>query len=79
MLTVNLARAKACLSELLDKVEAGEEVVITRRGKAVARLSEVGQSKKPLPLADLVEFRRTMPKLSRPSAEMLRELRDEGY
>ncbi|MCY4016366.1 MAG: type II toxin-antitoxin system prevent-host-death family antitoxin [Gammaproteobacteria bacterium] len=79
MLTVNLARAKACLSELLDKVEAGEEVVITRRGRAVARLSEVGQSKKPLPLADLAEFRRTMPKLSRPSAEMLRELRDEGY
>ncbi|MCY4182996.1 MAG: type II toxin-antitoxin system prevent-host-death family antitoxin [Gammaproteobacteria bacterium] len=39
MLTVNLARAKACLSELLDKVEAGEEVVITRRGRAVARLS----------------------------------------
>ena len=79
MLMVNLARAKACLSELLDKVEAGEEVVITRRGKAVARLSEAGHPKKPLPLADLAEFRRTMPRLSRPSAEMLRELRDEGY
>ena len=79
MLTVNLARAKACLSELLDKVEAGEEVVITRRGRAVARLSEASRPKKTLPLADLAEFRRTMPKLSRPSAEMLRELRDEGY
>ncbi len=79
MLTVNLAQAKARLSELLDKVEAGEEVVITRRGKAVARLAEVVHPKKPLPLKELAEFRRTMPKLSRPTAEILRELRDEGY
>ena len=33
--TVDLAQAKARLSELLDKVEAGQEVLITRRGKAV--------------------------------------------
>ncbi len=30
--------AKNRFSELLDKVEHGEDVVITRRGKAVARL-----------------------------------------
>ena len=30
MLTVNLVQAKAHLSQLLDKVEAGEEVIITR-------------------------------------------------
>jgi prevent-host-death family protein len=30
--------AKNKLSELLDRVERGEEVVITRRGKAVAKL-----------------------------------------
>ena len=30
MVTVNLAQAKARLSELLDQVEAGQEVVITR-------------------------------------------------
>jgi prevent-host-death family protein len=38
MVTVNLAQAKAHLSELLDKVEAGEEVVITRHGRAVAHI-----------------------------------------
>ncbi|MCT0225750.1 type II toxin-antitoxin system Phd/YefM family antitoxin [Synechococcus sp. CS-1328] len=38
MRTVTLAAAKARLSALLDAVEAGEEVVITRRGKTVARL-----------------------------------------
>jgi len=30
--------AKTHLSELLDRVEQGEELVITRRGRAVARL-----------------------------------------
>lgn len=38
MSTVTLADAKTHLSRLLDQVEAGEEVVITRRGKPVARL-----------------------------------------
>ena len=36
MVTVNLVQAKAHLSELLDRVEAGEEVIITRHGRAVA-------------------------------------------
>ncbi len=78
MVTVNLAQAKARLSELLDKVEAGQDILITRRGKAVAHLSAAIQPKKPLPLQDLAEFRARMPKLRRPAAELLREMRDEG-
>jgi prevent-host-death family protein len=35
---VGAFEAKAKLGQLLDRVEAGEEVVITRRGKAVAKL-----------------------------------------
>jgi antitoxin (DNA-binding transcriptional repressor) of toxin-antitoxin stability system len=38
MRRVGVAEAKAQLSALLDAVEAGEEVVITRRGQPVARL-----------------------------------------
>ena len=38
MITVGSFEAKTKLAELLDKVEAGETVTITRRGKAVARL-----------------------------------------
>jgi len=38
MRTITLADAKARLSAVIDQVEAGEEVVITRRGKAVARI-----------------------------------------
>jgi len=35
---VQLFEAKARLSELVDRAEAGRETVITRRGRAVARL-----------------------------------------
>jgi prevent-host-death family protein len=38
MTTVGSFEAKTKLAELLDKVEAGETVTITRRGKPVAKL-----------------------------------------
>ena len=38
METIQVAQAKAQLSALLERVEAGEEIVIARRGKAIARL-----------------------------------------
>ena len=38
MKEVGAFEAKSRLGRLLDWVEAGEEVIITRRGKAVARL-----------------------------------------
>lgn len=36
--TVNVHEAKTHLSKLLERVEAGEEVVIARAGRPVARL-----------------------------------------
>ena len=41
MITVGSFEAKTKLAELLDKVEAGETVTITRRGTAVAQLVPV--------------------------------------
>ncbi|HVP08056.1 MAG TPA: type II toxin-antitoxin system prevent-host-death family antitoxin [Burkholderiales bacterium] len=40
-IVVGAFEAKTKLAELLDKVEAGESVTITRRGKAVAKLIAV--------------------------------------
>jgi prevent-host-death family protein len=77
MLTVNLAHAKAHLSELLDKVEAGEEVVITRHGEPVAHIRPVVSPKKPLPLQKLAAFRARMPPWRKASARLLREARDD--
>ena len=79
MLTVNLTHAKAHLSELLNQVQAGEAVVITRHGKPIAQLSPVVQPKQPLNVKELAAFRATMPKWRRSSAVLIREMRDEGY
>ena len=38
MAAIGAFEAKTHLGELLDRVERGEELVITRRGKSVARL-----------------------------------------
>ena len=38
---MNIAEAKAKLSELVARAEAGEEVVLTRNGKPAARLVAV--------------------------------------
>ena len=47
MATVNVREAKTHLSKLLARVEAGEEVVIARNGKPVARLVKCKAKGKP--------------------------------
>ena len=81
MVTVGLTHAKAHLGELLDKVAAGEEVVITRRGRPVARMSALAaqRPRKPLRLNELAAFRATLPMMPESSAELIRKMRDEGY
>ena len=43
MITVGAFEAKTHLSSLLDRVAAGEEVLITKHGKPVARLVSAAQ------------------------------------
>ena len=76
MSTVTLAEAKTHLSHLLDQVEAGEEVLITRRGLPIARITPVEKPKHAV--KSLAEFRRRMPHWRKSSTEMLREMRDEN-
>ena len=82
MRTVGLAEAKAQLSALLDAVEAGDEVVITRRGKAVARLvrdSQRSSAEVALPWPQrLRRFHAGQPSLAVRAVAMVRELREEG-
>lgn len=55
MESYSVADAKARLSELIDRAEAGETVSITRRGKPVARLVA---EQRPKRLFDIEEMRR---------------------
>ena len=75
MVTVTVVEAKAHLSELLDKVEAGEQVVITRHGKPVANVTTAIVPKQPF--RSRAEFRARMPKPKVSLSETLRQLRDE--
>jgi prevent-host-death family protein len=43
---VNIHEAKTNLSKLLTLVEAGEDVIIARNGKEVARLTAINPAKK---------------------------------
>ena len=47
--TVNIHEAKTHLSRLLERVSDGEEIVIAKAGKPVARLSSVDAKRKALP------------------------------
>lgn len=46
---VNMHKAKSSLSQLVKRAEAGEDVIIARNGKPVARLTRIQVEKPKLP------------------------------
>ena len=73
---VTLADAKAHLSELVDRIEAGDSIDITRRGKPVARLTAVGRPRKPIDMEMLQSVTATMPRETESAADLVRSMRD---
>jgi antitoxin (DNA-binding transcriptional repressor) of toxin-antitoxin stability system len=57
---VNIAEAKAHLSDLVARAEAGECIRINRRGKPLAQLSQVVPPRRPIRSADLKAVTDTM-------------------
>lgn len=76
MITKTVSEGRASLGALLDRAAAGEEVTITRRGRPVAGIV-CDPPLKPLDFEKFAAFRATIPRLSRPSVELLRAMRDE--
>lgn len=74
---VNLAEAKAHLSELVDRVEAGETVDITRRGKPVARLTSVARPRKRIDAAQLRALTDSLAPHSPNAEALVRAMRDD--
>ena len=77
VVSVGAFEAKTHLSSLLDRVEKGEDIVITRHGKQVARLIKVSDgdtSRADEAFAKLRELR----KGNRLGGLSWKELRDEG-
>ncbi|UCI32221.1 type II toxin-antitoxin system Phd/YefM family antitoxin [Mesorhizobium sp. B4-1-4] len=73
---INLADAKAHLSELIDRVEAGDSIDITRRGKPVARLTAVAKPRKPIDAAVLRSLTAIMQPQTESAADLVRAMRD---
>jgi prevent-host-death family protein len=76
MKTVNLAEAKAHLSELVELASEGEAVQILRRGKPIAQLVAVERERKPIDLAMLQNLTAKMPYQEQSAGDFIRELRD---
>ena len=77
MQAVSLADAKSHLSELVDRVEAGNTIDITRRGKAVARLTVVARPRKRIDRSMLQALTAAMPAATQGAADLVRTMRDD--
>ncbi len=71
---IGIKQARQQLPDLIDRVEAGEEITISRQGRAVARLIPAPKTLKHLPA--LSEFRRRIGALGTPAAQLLRAERE---
>lgn len=76
---INLAVAKARLSEIVDRVEAGESIEIVRRGKPAARLVPPLLEKKPVDVAALRLAASKTPYQHENAADLIRKMRDSDY
>jgi prevent-host-death family protein len=78
MREIGAFEAKNKLSELLDLAEVGEEIVITRHGKQVARLVPVRQKFGREAAKNAVAGIREMSKSARLGKLKIKDLIDEG-
>ena len=73
MIVTSIKEARGNLSSLLQKVEHGEEVVITRHGKRIARItSPKGQTKH---LPGLSDFRSSLEVKGKPLSHAVIDVR----
>jgi prevent-host-death family protein len=73
---VNLAEAKAHLSELVARAVAGEPICIMRRGKAVAQLTAVDVRRKRIDPGALRAVTDSMPAQPESARDFVRRMRD---
>ncbi len=78
MKTVGAFQAKTQLSQLLDQVEKGETVTITRHGKPVAVLAPITSGRKKTGEEWLAEVKRIRKGITLGGTVTIRQLIDEG-
>lgn len=73
---INAKEARGKLSSLLKRVEKGDEIVVVRRGKQVARLVPFEKKRKCLP--PLGEFRASIKVKGKPLSATISHSREEA-
>lgn len=76
MLKIDIAHTSVTLSQLLHQVETGEEMLLLRDGKPIARLSAVLHN--PQPLASHQDLRGAQSQTIISSLQTLQSLRQEA-
>lgn len=66
MKTAAVSELKALLSKYLDKVKAGEEVIVTDRGRPIAKIVPLKRSEKDMPAHLLALERAGLARIGRP-------------
>jgi len=70
---VNIAEAKTHLSDLIARAEAGETILISRRGRPVVELRAIQQPRQPIDVAALRAFITTLPETQSGTVEAMRD------
>jgi antitoxin (DNA-binding transcriptional repressor) of toxin-antitoxin stability system len=73
MKEINIREARQALSRLERLLEEEEELTITRRGEAIARVSRIGRKRR---IPSHKGLRNALPRLRKKSETMIREDRD---
>ena len=72
---VNVRDTRDQIARLLDAVESGESVIVTRRGEPAARLVPIDEPMEPFP--DRSALRSSLPPMRATAVDTVRALRDE--
>lgn len=87
MANYGVAEAKNKFTHLLERVEDGERIIITRHGKPIVEIVKAAAAAPSKPvsaeaiaaaLERLRILRESLPPADMPATDMIREMRDEG-
>lgn len=78
MNAITFTQAKAQLSELVDRAEAGETVDIIRRGKLAAQIVPPKRKMRKIDVEALEALRARLPYQEQSAGDFIREMRDDA-
>jgi prevent-host-death family protein len=75
MQEINIKEARSRFTAILESATKGEDIIITRRGKPIARLTRINENS--MPLGSLKEFRTRIDVKGIPLSDTVVRLREE--